>query len=77
MGGLAAGSVELRADGSLREWTITNQSPAGGTKVQLMDHTILALDIHRPGAGRNVTKAIRTHPPPGLGPGAAVDALTF
>lgn len=27
LGGVGAGSIELRADGSLHEWTIMNQSP--------------------------------------------------
>ena len=32
LGGVASGSVELRSDGSLREWTLYNQNPAGGAK---------------------------------------------
>ena len=32
LGGLGAGSVELRADGSFRQWTIWNQGPAGSGK---------------------------------------------
>ena len=31
LGGLAAGTVELRADGTLRGWTIENASPAGSS----------------------------------------------
>lgn len=30
LGGVGAGSVELRGDGSLHEWTIVNQSPGEG-----------------------------------------------
>ena len=29
LGGIGAGSFELRADGSFREWTIMNQGPGG------------------------------------------------
>ena len=32
LGGVTAGSTELRADGSFREWTILNQGPAGSGK---------------------------------------------
>ena len=36
LGGLGTGTVELRADGGLRDWLIFNNSPAGGgEKVQL------------------------------------------
>src|ERR1700704_1271936 len=37
LGGLGSGTVELRADGSLRDWNIFNNSPAYGEKVQLDD----------------------------------------
>eukprot|EP01060_Flectonema_neradi_P034788 TRINITY_DN6212_c0_g2_i1.p1 TRINITY_DN6212_c0_g2~~TRINITY_DN6212_c0_g2_i1.p1 ORF type:complete len:973 (+),score=112.61 TRINITY_DN6212_c0_g2_i1:37-2955(+) len=33
LGGLAAGTVELRADGTLTAWTMENNSPAGSVKV--------------------------------------------
>ena len=35
LGGLASGTVELRADGTLRAWTIENASPAGSRKFPL------------------------------------------
>src|SRR6185312_17298047 len=35
LGGLGSGTVELRADGSLQDWNIFNNSPAYGEKVQL------------------------------------------
>ena len=76
LGGLGAGSVELRADGTLREWTITNQHPAGATKVQLMDDTVLGMAFGGTQSNK-ITKAIRVHPPPSLGAAAAVDALVF
>ena len=34
LGGLSAGAVELRADGSMHEWTIANQNPGGQAKIQ-------------------------------------------
>jgi uncharacterized protein (DUF608 family) len=37
LGGLGSGTVELRADGSLRDWEIYNNSPAGGVKIQIDD----------------------------------------
>ena len=35
LGGLGAGTLELRADGRLYDWNIFNNSPADGNKVQL------------------------------------------
>jgi non-lysosomal glucosylceramidase len=34
LGGVGAGSFELRGDGTLHEWTIHNANPAGAAKVQ-------------------------------------------
>ena len=40
LGGLATGTVELRADGSLHAWTIENASPAGSTKTAVLDDAV-------------------------------------
>ena len=43
LGGVSAGSFELRGDGSLHEFTIQNQSPGGAAKVQVYEHAFLAV----------------------------------
>jgi len=48
LGGLAAGTVELRADGSLRAWTIENASPAGSTKTAWLDDAVYAPSVSIP-----------------------------
>ena len=65
LGGLGAGTIELRADGSLCDWNIFNNSPGGGGgKVQLED-CLLGLRV-RPEAGPARAWTVRTHPPHGL-----------
>ena len=62
LGGLGAGTVELRADGSLRDWTIFNNSPAGGgPKVQL-EEAFFAARIKVSGE-QEIAQVLRTHPP--------------
>ena len=61
LGGLAAGSVELRGDGSLRAWTIENASPAGSTKLDLLDDAAFGVLV-----GKGESRLLRTHPPAGL-----------
>ena len=72
LGGLGAGSVELRADGSFRDWTIFNQGPAGSGKFGLVDDAFMAVRVG--GSAR----VLRTHAPQSLG-GAAqpTAALAF
>ena len=62
LGGLGAGTVELRADGSLRDWNIFNNSPAGGGEKVQLDDALFGLRVgseDRPAR----TWALRTHPP--------------
>ena len=68
MGGLGSGTVELRADGSFRDWNIYNNSPAGGPKIQI-DDTFFGIWT-REKAGKPSAAVLRTHPPDGL-PGVA------
>jgi non-lysosomal glucosylceramidase len=73
LGGLGAGTVELRADGSLRDWNIFNNSPGGGGgKVQL-DEALFGLRVQSEGdAAKGWT--LRTHPPRGL---PAIDEIEY
>ena len=64
LGGLASGTVELRADGTLQAWTIENASPAGSTKLSLLDDAVIGVRV----AG--ASRLLRTHPPQDL-PGVA------
>jgi non-lysosomal glucosylceramidase len=85
LGGISAGSVELRGDGSWQEWTIQNQSPAGAAKISAMPDALLALRLcggsgRAAGAGAGVSgtptacsaRLLQTHP---RGPAANVSAL--
>ena len=64
LGGLGSGTVELRADGSFRDWNVFNNSPAGGPKIQI-DDTFFGLWARREGEEPKAW-ALRTHPPQGL-----------
>jgi uncharacterized protein (DUF608 family) len=68
LGGLAAGTVELRADGTLHSFTIENNSPAGSAKVSTLDDAALGVWVND-GFLENA-RLLRTHPPDGL-PGVA------
>lgn len=77
LGGLSAGSVELRADGTLHEWTIVNQSPAGAAKFGLQDDAMFGVYAAQSGAA-GVAKPVRTMPPASLnGTVQGVDALRY
>ena len=71
LGGISCGAVELRGDGSLREWTIVNQSPGGSAKIQTFADAYFAVK-----AGADATPvALQTHPlTPGL---KGVQSLTY
>lgn len=73
LGGLGAGTLELRGDGTFSEITIHSASPAGSAKYAAQDGMLLAV---RAGAGGGaVTRALRTAPPPFAAPGVA--SLTY
>eukprot|EP01051_Picozoa_sp_SAG22_P001825 SAG22_NODE_75_length_22256_cov_45.062960_12_plen_700_part_00 len=45
LGGVSAGSTELRSDGSFRDWTILNQGPAGSGKYGNVDDVFMAARV--------------------------------
>lgn len=51
-GGLGAGSIERRADGTFNEWTIMNQSPAAGAKIAGLDAAFIGVRVSVNGRGR-------------------------
>jgi non-lysosomal glucosylceramidase len=61
LGGLGAGTVELRADGSFHDWNIFNNSPGGGNKIQF-DGAFLGLRV-KSSDGKARAWALCTHPP--------------
>lgn len=61
-GGINAGTIELRGDGGLYEWTIVNQSPGGGAKYAVLDDAFFAVKVD----SANFAKSLRTHPPAGV-----------
>ena len=70
LGGVGAGSTELRSDGSFRDWTIFNQGPAGSGKYGLVDDVYMGVKV-----GKSA-KMLRTLPPR-WARNVGVDALTF
>lgn len=65
LGGLGAGTIELRADGSLRDWNIFNNSPAGGGGKVHLDEAVFGLRTQVEN-GEAKAWVLRTHPPAGL-----------
>jgi len=70
LGGLGAGAIELRADGTFHEATIINQSPAGAAKFGRVEDMVLGVY-----AG-GVAKVLRTHAP-AWAAGAGVQQVTY
>lgn len=60
LGGIGAGAIELRGDGSFHEWTVVNQSPGGAAKFGVVGDALLGLKLN------GVAKSVRTHPPGGI-----------
>ncbi len=67
LGGLGAGTIELRSDGSLREWNIFNNSPAGGGPKVHLDQAFFGLRAKFANRAPR-SWALRTHPAEGLPP---------
>lgn len=77
LGGLGAGSFELRGDGTIHEFTAQNQAPGGAAKFGVLADALLGVRVAPAGGGgggASVAATLRTAPPGGL-PG--VDALTY
>ena len=78
LGGISAGSVELRGDGSFSEFTLQNQSPAGAAKIAVMPNALLALHLcggdsdDRGGSRSCASRLLQTHP---RGDVADIDSL--
>eukprot|EP01065_Artemidia_motanka_P038717 TRINITY_DN47565_c0_g1_i1.p1 TRINITY_DN47565_c0_g1~~TRINITY_DN47565_c0_g1_i1.p1 ORF type:complete len:985 (+),score=290.16 TRINITY_DN47565_c0_g1_i1:57-3011(+) len=56
LGGIGAGSVELRGDGSLHEWTIHNAGPQGAAKIQQYLDGFFAMSVN------GESRVLLTHP---------------
>ena len=61
LGGLGTGTVELRADGVLRDWLIFNNSPAGGGEKVQLEHSFFGVAVQEAGAPA-CTRVLQTHP---------------
>eukprot|EP00039_Didymoeca_costata_P023556 m.7494 g.7494 ORF g.7494 m.7494 type:complete len:1006 (-) comp3723_c0_seq2:57-3074(-) len=61
LGGIGAGSFELRGDGTLHQFTIFNNFPAGAPKFWAFPNAIFGLHHSTEGS-----TAIQTHPPQGI-----------
>ena len=73
LGGLGAGTLELRADGSMTAWTLENNNPAASAKLSTQRKTLVAAQVRQTGAPA-WRRVLQTRPPAGL-PG--VSSLTF
>jgi len=75
LGGLGAGSLELRGDGTFHEVTIHNAHPAGGAKYGVLADALLGARV-TPVGGAPVARALRTAPPAYAAPGVAALAYS-
>ena len=72
LGGVGAGSFELRADGTVHEWTVHEASPAGNAKLGTVADMLLAVRVG------GVARALRTsYLGSAAGAAQGVDALTY
>ena len=56
LGGIGAGSLELRGDGTLHEWIIHNAGPSGAAKIQVYEDAFFAVSVD------DHTAVLQTHP---------------
>lgn len=75
LGGLGAGSFELRGDGTVHEVTIQNAHPSGAAKYGVLSGLMLGVRV-APASSAPVTRALRTAPP-SFATGFGVDAMAY
>jgi non-lysosomal glucosylceramidase len=78
LGGLGAGTFEIRADGTMHMATLMNQSPAGSALFGTLEHFLTAARVTygAQGSTKAVTRALQTAPP-SYASGLGVDALSY
>ncbi|XP_020613507.1 uncharacterized protein LOC110051776 [Orbicella faveolata] len=76
LGGLGTGSFELRADGTIHEWTIENQSPGGSAKLNkgALNLAVFGVRVAEPDKNKSEAALLRIHAPHGY-PG--VESLSY
>lgn len=74
LGGLGTGSFELRADGTIHEWTIENQSPGGSAKLNKGAMNLAVFGVRVADGDKSKASLLRIHAPHGY-PG--VDSLSY
>ena len=62
---LGTGSFELRGDGSIHEWTIENQTPAGSAKLNFAALELAVFSVRVKTGTSSSAALLRTHPPMG------------
>jgi hypothetical protein len=72
--GISAGNIELRGDGTIHEWSIFNQYPAGAAKIQIIDDVFMGVRAAVQGQ-EPVSLVLQTHPSNQQLP--AVEALSY
>ncbi|RAP78548.1 GH116 family glycosyl-hydrolase [Paenibacillus montanisoli] len=65
LGGLGAGTLELRGDGSIKEWNIFNNSPAGGGQKVELNEALFGIRV-KDKDKKITTRSVRTSPPEGI-----------
>lgn len=68
LGGIGAGSFELRGDGSMHEFIIHNAGPGGAAKIQTYPDAFFAMAVD------GESRVLRTHPPAGMN---GVDGIRY
>ncbi|XP_068707315.1 uncharacterized protein [Montipora foliosa] len=74
LGGLGTGSFELRADGTIHEWTIENQSPGGSAKLNKGALNMAVFGVRVADEDKSKAALLRIHAPHGY-PG--VESLSY
>lgn len=68
LGGIGAGSFELRGDGSMHEFIIHNAGPGGAAKIQTYPAAFFGMEVD------GESRVLRTHPPAGM---QGVDGIRY